>query len=690
MLSILLLPALLVPQAGSDPEGFHAHVGANGVEAFLVDQPDAASSHASRLNHDLASKDGVVPPPTAGYQFTSTVLVETADLGDLGELARSVNAEATVAPLGFLDGFATVSTGSVREAIAMSNALEAVYGAGMAYVDVDAPKELRLPNDPFFSQQWHLRNTSNPIADINAEPAWNNGFTGTGMTIGITEWGVENSHSDLTNHHSAASQNAGTSSHGTACAGVAAAKGNNNIMGVGLAYDAQWSEQLVGSSSQTASAFQYRNDLNDVKSNSWGPADNGRLHYVSSTELNALASSCQNGRGGLGEVFTWAAGNGGTGDRVEYDPYASSRYTIAVGAIGDQDKRASYNEHGSSMTVVCQSNGNNRGIATTTSGNGWTTSFGGTSSASPLGAGAVALVLDANPNLTWRDVQHVLIHSARKCDPNNTMWLTNGAGHDVNYNFGFGAVEINDATQLAQTWTNVSPEQSWTSGTVSVNQSIPDNNTAGIDQIVNVPAGFYCEAVEVKLNISHNYVGDIRVELTSPSGHVSALTRVRSDSQNNFNNYVLTTLRNWDELATGDWKVHVSDRQSGTTGTWSNFELRLYGNDGSHLGGGSNFTLSSTTLASGASATMSVVNGTPSSPAYLAYSTAGLGSFTVGALGVTLGIASPTQAGTAITLDGSGAGSWTVPVPAGASGVHVWMQACQSGLVSNIIDSVVL
>ncbi len=690
MISLLLLPPLLLQQQAPQAEAFQVHVGANGVETFLVQNPDAAASTASRLNADLASKEGVVPAPTPGYGLTSTVLVETADLGDLGELARSINAEAEVAPLGFLEGFATVELGSVREAIEMSNALEAVYGDGMAYLDADRPKGPRLPNDPFFSQQWHLRNTTNTIADINAEPAWNNGFTGTGLTIGITEWGVENGHSDLTNHHSAASQNAGTSGHGTSCAGVAAAKGNNNIMGVGLAYDAQWSEQLVGSSSQTASAFQYRNDLNDVKSNSWGPADNGNLHYVSSTELNALASSCQSGRGGLGEVFTWAAGNGGTTDRVEYDPYASSRYTIAVGAIGDQDKRSSYNEHGSSMTVVCQSNGNNRGIATTTSGNGWTTGFGGTSSASPLGAGAVALVLDANPNLTWRDVQHVLINSARKCDPNNSMWLVNGAGHDVNYNYGFGAVEINDATQLAQTWTNVSAEQSWTSGTVSVNQSIPDNNTAGIDRIVNVPAGIYCEAVEVKVNISHNYVGDIRVELTSPSGHVSALTRVRSDSQNNFSNYVLTTLRNWDELATGDWKVHVSDRQSGTTGTWSNFELRIYGNDGSHIGGGGGFTLSSTTLAAGASATFNVINGTPNANAYLAYSTQGLGSYSVPALGVTLGIANPSQGGSAITTDGSGAGSWVIPIPAGAAGVHVWMQACQQSLTSNIIDSTVL
>ncbi|MBC8329607.1 MAG: S8 family serine peptidase [Planctomycetes bacterium] len=691
LLSLLLLSPLLAQQAVSEPEAFQVHAGGGGLETFLVAHPDAATSAASRLNLDRAAKDGVVPAPTGGFELTSTVLVETAELGDLAALATSIDAAAVVAPLGFLDGFSTVGLGSVRAAIAMSNALEEVYGSGQAYLDVDRPKHLRvLPSDPGFGNQWHLHNTSLPIADINAEPAWTNGFTGTGATVGILEWGVEHTHQDLSaNYNATASQNAGTSSHGTSCAGVAAADDNNGRGGVGLAYDAQWSEQLAGSSSQTASAFQFRNDLNDVKSNSWGPADDGRLHYFSSTELNALASSCANGRGGLGEVFTWAAGNGGTGDRVEYDPYASSRYTIAVGAIGDQDKRSSYNELGSSMTVVCQSSGNNRGIYTTTSGNGYTSGFGGTSSASPLGAGAVALVLDANPSLTWRDVQHVLIHSARKCDPTNNQWELNGAGHDINYNFGFGAVEANDATQLAQGWTNVSAEQSWSSGVVSVNQALPDNNPVGIDRMVNVPAGIYCEAVELVVNISHNNVGDIRVELSSPDGTLSALTKVRSDSQNNFTNYILTSLRHWDELASGDWKVHVSDRQAGTTGTWTNFELRVFGNDGSHLGGGGSFTLSSTTLTAGTSATMSVANGAAGAAAYLAYSLQGLGSFPVPQLGVTLGLSNPVQGGSGIVLNGSGAGSWTLPVPAGAAGVHVWMQSCQSGLVSNIIDSVV-
>ena len=74
------------------------------------------------------------------------------------------------------------------------------------------------------------------------------------------------------------------------------------------------------------------------------------------------------------------------------------------------------------MVVVAHSSGNNRGITTTTTTSTYTSNFGGTSSASPLGAGVVALMLEANPALDWRDVQGVLIESARKNHPSDPDW----------------------------------------------------------------------------------------------------------------------------------------------------------------------------------------------------------------------------------------------------------------------------
>ncbi len=684
----ILLPFLLAPtttfQQPTAQEFLVFPAGEGVHEAFLVLNPDASSSPASKPDLEREGKEGAPGPPTPGFLLHSRVVVETPDFALLTEFSRSVDADAILDPFHEVEGFSLVELPTIRRAVEMALALEALFGEGMAYLDADRPKFLRyLPSDPQFGQQWHLRNTSNQAADINAEPAWTAGWTGNGSVVGILEWGVQDSHPDLSaNFNSAASENAGTSGHGTACAGVAAADNDNGRGGVGLAFDAQWSEQLAGSSSRTASAFKYRNDLNDVKSNSWGPSDNGDFHTFSTTERNALRDSTSTGRGGLGEIFTWAAGNGGLGDRVEYDPYAASRYTIAVGAVGDQDTRSYYNEQGSSMFVVTQSDGNNRGIYTTYSGSSYTSNFGGTSSASPLGAGAVALILDANPNLGWRDVQHVLAHSSRKIDSTDNRWVLNGAGHDINYYYGFGAIDVYEACLLASSWTNVSPVQEWTSGNVSVNQSIPDNSNTGITKTVTVDTDFKVEHVELVMDVDHNTLGDLRIAVTSPAGTISVVAKTGGSTQNNLNNYLFTSIRHWDEDSRGDWVVNISDRDSGTTGTFNLFQLKLYGNDGGHMGG---FQISTPGLTSGQVSTVSVTGANPTSPTFLGYSVTGAGSTPIPGLGVTLGLDSPRQAGGMKLTDSNGATSWSLPIPAAAAGIDVWVQSAQQGLASNVL-----
>ena len=62
----------------------------------------------------------------------------------------------------------------------------------------------------------------------------------------------------------------------------------------------------------------------------------------------------------------------------------------------------------------------------------------GTSSAAPLAAGIFALVLEANPKLTWRDMQHLVFHTAQITSPLDPDWQKNGCGKHVNHKFGFG------------------------------------------------------------------------------------------------------------------------------------------------------------------------------------------------------------------------------------------------------------
>jgi len=659
-----------------------------GLDTFLIEQPNALNTPAARINQDRAEQGAAIPAPTEGYVLTNRVIVETDDEGLLLSMVRSIDERSNVQPMP-VDGFFSVDMNSVAAAIDMTLALEPVFGEGMAYLDVDRPVNLRLPNDPRFSQQWHLRNTSRPDADANVEDAWNAGYTGNGVIVGVIDGGAQSTHEDLAaNFNNAASRSGGNSSHGTSVAGVIAAVEGNNKGGVGAAYDAEWSRLYYGSSSNTATNFLHRNDLNDIKNNSWGPFDDGTIWTISSVEYNALEDSVETGRGGLGEIFTWAAGNGGTFDRVDYDPYASSRYTIAVGGIGDLDVRSNFNETGSSMMVVAHSSGNNRGINTTTT-NGYTTSFGGTSSAAPLGAGVIALMLDANPSLTWRDVQHVLVHSSRKVDPGQANWSLNGAGHDINYNYGFGAVDAGAATAMASTWTNVSTEQVYDSGVFSVNQAIPNDDANGMRFTIDVPDNFYVESAELILNVDHNRIGDLRIRLSSPSGTSSAFTVPRSDSKDDLNDYIFTTVRSWDELSAGTWKVFIADEASGFSGTLIDYQVKLYGNDGSHLGGSGGFQVAASNLTAGQTATLDVTGANGSESTWLAYSVSGLGSYSIPQLGVTMDIDSPVQIGNAQTTSAAGASSWNAPVPANAVGVQVWFQAVQNGNKSSVLSQTI-
>ncbi len=552
---------------------------AHGPALFRVADLQASSSSAWRENQDRADKQGIVPAPSPGYEIRSRVVVKANDEQALASIVAD-HPTWTLSRLANLDDYWLIDTLTVQSALEAADLLADQPAITSASVEMHRPMALRQPTDPHYPNQWHLNNTELPIADVNAEPAWDLGVTGVGVTIGIVEWAWQHDHPDLAaNFNEEATQTGGSLSyHATACAGVAGAVAYNNEGCVGLAYGAQLSGQLTGTDAENAIAFAYRNDLNDIKSNSWGPTDNGTITYLTEVEHDAIVEAVTTGRNGLGTIIVWAAGNGGYyDDRVEYDPYASSRYTLAIGAIGDQDYRSDYNETGASMLAVAHSSGNTRKIFSTYGGSGYTAYFGGTSAASPLAAGAIALMLEANPSLTWRDVQHVLINSARQCDATEADWTTNAAGHLVNHNYGFGAVDAYAAVLLAQSWENVGPEVTIETPTRTIDAAVPDDDITGLTRTLSIYNDVRIESVELVLNVETEYVGDLRITLTSPGGTTAILAKPRSDSNDNYVDYVFTSLRSWDEHSAGDWTVTIADEVAGNLATWQNVQLRIYG-----------------------------------------------------------------------------------------------------------------
>jgi subtilisin-like proprotein convertase family protein len=556
---------------------------AEGRLPYFIDAPGAFESTASRAMPNR--------PLLPGYQFRARVHVFCSAPDAPGLLAAiAAPFKAAVAPADptgqALAHRYALTASTLIEAAALADALAA--DARIAQVEIDAlrPRADRtLPTDPAVPLQWYLSNPVNPIFDTNVEPAWDAGFTGAGITVGILEGGFDISHPDLApNVNATASQPpAGFSSHGTATAGLVGMTANNALNGAGIAYDAKLARLYYGFDPETAAAFLFRNDLTSIKSNSWGPFDNGTVSNISAVELAALRDSTILGRAGKGTVFTWAAGNGGaSSDRVDYDPYASSRYALAIGAIGNNDLRADYSEPGSALMLVTTSGNdfagsNSSGIYSTAPSGGSTSSFGGTSTTSPLAAGIVALVLQASPNLTWRDVAHVLINSARKCSPTNPNWSTNGAGRWQHYDFGFGAIDAAAAVSLAQTWTNRPPERDYLTPALLVDQPIADNSAPGVSSTITIPANMVVERVQLTLTAVHQRLGDLRIELTSPSGSKSLIADTRFDFGPGYQDYTFTTVRHWDENPRGSWTLNISDREAGEIGSFSSWRLNIIG-----------------------------------------------------------------------------------------------------------------
>ena len=488
-----------------------------------------------------------------------------------------------------------------------------------------------FPNDPFFGQQWHLRNVGQGSglagSDANVLRAWD--FTkGAGVTIAVIDDCVQTTHPDLSPasfplnsgfHHDFNDDDndpapGAFDQHGTSVAGVAAARGNNSIGVSGSAPDAS----LVGlrlisgpvSDAEEASALFWRPTglVVGASNNSWGPYDGGGVSGPGILTKNALQQAATTGRNGRGLVTVFAAGNGlQYDDDSNFDGYANSRFVLAVAAVTNDGEQSYYSEPGANILVAAPSNGGTLGIFTTdvVGGGGYnpgagepadtsyTNSFGGTSSASPLTTGGVALMLAANPNLGWRDVHEILASTAVRIQPTDGDWVVNGGGFKFNHKFGGGMIDLTAAVVRSLTWQNlgaeVSQSKSLAAGGLPV--TIPDNNNTGVTRSFDFSAGpnLRVERVEVVLNILHSNRSDLTIELTSPSGTTSVMAALRprpdfnftGDNDTNYTDgtegWTFTSTHHWGENSTGVWSVKIRDRRAGTAGSLRSGTVRLHG-----------------------------------------------------------------------------------------------------------------
>jgi len=183
----------------------------------------------------------------------------------------------------------------------------------------------------------------------------------------------------------------------------------------------------------------------------------------------------------------------------------------------------------------------------------YTAIFNGTSAAAPNATGVVALMLEANPNLGYRDIKYILAATANRIHPNQEAviatsdlpypitleqgWVKNSAGNWFSNWYGFGAINAGAAVNMAKSYVNYLPAlNSWQYVIpMSVDVTVPTTaNGAVLPFNMNTPFNTI-EYVQVVVNIAQAPVSNLplrdypsglwcnQIELTSPRGTKSIL-----------------------------------------------------------------------------------------------------------------------------------------------------------------------
>ena len=467
--------------------------------------------------------------------------------------------------------------------------------------------------DPLAAAQWYLEKSG--VFEVDGE------FTGAGIKVGVVDDGIDTSHPDLQKNldfslafDTQFDTNDGQpkypyllgppDNHGTLVAGIIAAEANNETGIRGAAPDAElvstrvkwaWDHMIQALSLQ----WQF-----DVSNNSWGAISPFSDNF-NSTSLTfgwvALRKGVEDGRDGLGTNFVFSAGNSaGQGDNTNYHNFQNAREVITVGAAQEDGTMAGFSTPGA--TVLVSSYGVDM-ITTDRHQPGWGISsgdygnFSGTSASAPLVSGIVAMMLEANPNLGYRDVQKILAYSTTH--PDNQDWKTNGAsdwnlgGLQFNDKAGFGLVDAHTAVELARTWTETNTsvnEISASARKFGLVEAIPDGDGTSFSMDFEIDSNLSVENVELGMDLRHQRLGDLNITLTSPNGTVSTLMdRPTVNSERPFglsgqDSGVPTHLlwdfgsvQFWGEQATGTWTITVTDVRPEETGTIQSLSLRIYG-----------------------------------------------------------------------------------------------------------------
>ena len=451
----------------------------------------------------------------------------------------------------------------------------------------------KTADDCLYGFQWHLSgkafgrgeshnefntNSSTNTVHLNVAEVWKK-YKGEGTYIAILEGNLNISHPDLEdniasdyNHnYDVNNTDANFLSHTIAVAGVAAARGYNGIGVRGVAPRAKmfilsnWEQD----DDDHFAAMTIHREITAVSNNSY---DWGFFRHLSSMWYQALETGINEGFHGKGTVYVFSAGNqGNEGYNANYSPYTNYHAVIAVCGVDYQGKHNHFSESGANLWV-CALDGDKHekyDIVTTDipkasnnpgPNNGYTITAAGTSFSAPMVSGIVALMRQANKNLSWRDVKLILANSARNTDPDDKGWGQSGMKYGLfgdryhfNHQYGFGLVDAKAAVDLAEEWVNLPPREK----DAVVKEEVNSTDKMISRRLIVKSDIDFIEHVDATIDFSINRVHDLSIELISPSGTTSTLALPGIRVSNSLTNvkYRFGSSRHLGEPASGVWRL---------------------------------------------------------------------------------------------------------------------------------------
>lgn len=556
--------------------------------------------------------------------------------------------------IGLLLLLGACSSGGDAPSQATGNTNQGTSGQGSS--PVSAPGSAQGP-DPQRVLQWHLSlaefspqdttqssSQTRPLYDL---ALGNLSERGRGIRIALIDGTVDATHPDLLGRlldssaiccdwvpltqqsdpsnaspESAMRSKVAETGHATGLAALIAAAENNSIGGRGIAPAAtliSLNAIASGDDSRLVQALQVALVSGaSVINNSWSPPDpneGGSRSFYPAPQAwySALDEAQSKGRSGLGAIIVKAAGNGGaalspsglrsdSADSANYDGYAQHPAVISVGAVDAFARPLTVSEPGAQVLVSAFSSQTNSPSLST----GTEVLPSGTSSAAAMVSALSALMLEANPGLTWRDLRWILATTARPIPGYDQPGISSAQSllrsHGYHQQVGFGLIDAGAAVQSAKSFQGLPPLMNCL---LDAEKHAPIITRAGTGEQLALPwqqvainrenskisfsfdlAKAQCpidriESLMLSLASSHQDATGLRITLISPLGYGVQFAAPRDCAHTvctNLNQgFRFHSVRFMAEPAAGRWTLQISEESGKSIGTLNKLQLSFLG-----------------------------------------------------------------------------------------------------------------